>query len=514
MTKQELGKTIKTKYPQYSSFDDNTLADKVIAKYPQYASKINQPKTLAGFGENVIKSGANFVGDTVGAIANVFNPDMEQNTVANIGRLGAGTLQKLDPTENNQISNKIIKGGQFMLNPLKTIADNKPIDNYEPMANAVVDFYKNRYGSVDAIGDTLYNDPVGVLADVSTVVSGGAGLVRGGASALGKTSLASKASKVANVANKIDPIVGTGKVISKGTSKVFSRIKPEGIRRADDLVTAGIGSPAKQAAAEQKAGRTVTSFIDEYNLYDRSPETAKQVVKDIGEKFDSTAMQSGKQLRVGEIVKAFDDKINELRGGKNGVIADATRQQIQELQRRKQMFIDFVMSNDNQSSPLQVGLDDVTTFRRNVIDPDVPKSEFGLNPKDAGKAGGVKASRDILRAKSIEVAPELKKLGLDYGMAKELEKILKNSAARKNNRQIINFSRLGTAGVGGLISGVPGMIAGFTIEQIVNSPWFIKNASKGLKAALNAKVKTGKVGTFVRPAYDTGRAGRMADTEE
>lgn len=473
-----------------------------------------QPKTVGGFVENVFKSGGQLIGDTVNAGVNIFNPDMEKNTVANLGRLGAGTLQKLDPTENNQISNKIIKGGQFALNPIKTVADNKPVNNYEPMADAVGNFYKNRYGSAEAIGDTLYNDPVGVLADVSTVVSGGAGLVRGGANIAGKANIANKAAKVANIANKVDPIVITSNAVGKGAGKVFSRIKPEGIKRADDLVTAGIGNPAKQALAEQKANRSVASFIDEYNLYDRSPETAKQVVQNIGEQFDSVAMQSGKRLGVGEIVKAFDDKIDELSGGKNGVIADATKQEIAELQRRKQMFIDSVMNNDNQSAPLQVGLDDVTTFRRNVIDPDVPKSEFGLNPKDAGKAGGVKASRDILRAKSIDVAPELRKLGLDYGMAKELEKILKSSAARKNNRQVINFSKLGTAGVGGLISGVPGMIAGFTLEQIVNSPWFIKTASKGLKAALNQKLRASNAKTFSRPIYDTARLGRMASEGE
>lgn len=453
---------------------------------------INKPKSIQGFGENVIKSGGKLIGDTVGAVANVFNPDMEKNTVANVAKLAVGTAQYLDPTQ--------ALGTQ-----------------YEDRARAVGNFYKDRYGGIDKIGETLYNDPVGVVADVAGVATGAGGLIKGGASLAGKAGMASKASQIANVGskiaefgNKIDPLVASTKLVGAGAGKVFSKVRPTIVKRADDIVTAGLGNPLKQANAEQKTGRTVSSFIDEYGLYDRSPERAKQVVRDIGEKFDSTAMQSNKTMAVGNVVKAFDDKINELRSGNNGVMADATAQQIAELQRRKQMFLDSIVNNTTQSSPLNVGLDQTTTFRRNVIDPDVPKSEFGLNPKEAGKAGGVKASRDIFRKLSIKVAPELEKLGLDYGMAKEMEQIIKSYSARKNNRQILNFSKLGSAGVGSFIAGVPGAFGGYMLEQIVNSPYFAKYASKGLKEAIKARMPL-IVGQTADKAYQVGKTGRMLD---
>ena len=470
--------------PQQSGVSNVSQPIKMTrAQYQQKYGQPVTPKSLGGFAENIVKSGGKLIGDTVGAVANVFNPDMERNTVANLGKLAVGTAQYFDPTQ--------ALGTQF-----------------EDKARAVGNFYKDRYGGIDKIGETLYNDPVGVLADVAGVATGAGGIVKGGATLAGKAGMVSKASRLANVGNKltsfgsrVDPIIGA----SKGVGKVFSKAKPVLTQRADDIITAGLGNPRAQANAAQKANRSVTSFIDEYNLYDRSSETAKQARKTIGAKFDEVAMNPDVKLQVSRIVKGFDDEIAKLQDGSNGVLADATIQELKELQRRKQMFLDSVTTD---STPLEIGLDEATTFRRNVIDPDVPKSEFGLNPKDAGKAGGVKASRDIFRKVSMEASPELQKLGLDYGMAKELEKIIQSSEFRKNNRQVINFSKLGSAGVGGIVAGAPGVIGGFALEQVVNNPYFIKYASKGLKSAINAKLPA-NVSKYGSKAYNTGKVGRM-----
>jgi len=642
-------------------------------------SFVPDKKTAGGFIGNVIKSGGKLIGDTATGIANVFNPNMEKNTIANIDRLAQGAMQKLDPTEGNKIANtfnKVNKASMAMFAaPVLLTKQGRSFFNptnqsYEPVVNAVGDFYKQRYGDVQNVANTAYNDPVGMAADAAMLAMGIGGALKGGAALAGNSELARAGETASRIGMAADPIMATTKAAGSAGSKLFSRIKPALSNRAESMVTAGIGNPVAQAKAAEKANRSVSSFIKEYNLFDRSPETAKQIVKAIGEKFDAAAMQSGKKMSTGQIVKAFDDKIAELSRGTGGVIADNTKQMIAELERRKQMFLDSVVKKEQQlfsrptsqadpisslqaeakkyksaeefvqkvmnesnigqqgklqeipinkisgtdypeldsalksgkklsidevtniikptddykvgqqvkypievranndgtyslsagnhrlaqklingessvfasvqnvpgastksqltdiynqattpktqsitslSSPLDVGLDTVTDFRRRVIDPDVPKTEFGLSPKETGTAGGVKGSRDILRSESIKVAPELEKLGLDYGMAKELEKILKSSEARKYNRQLFNFTKLGGAGVGGLISGAPGVIAGFTLEQIVNSPWFIANASDGLKAALNAKLRLPKgVTDTVSGGYNLfGRGERM-----
>lgn len=484
-----------------------------------------EKKTIGGFLKNTAKSAGRLVTDTGSAIVNIVNPDMEKNTVANLGKLAVGTAQYLDPTQ--------VLGTQ-----------------HEDKARAVGNFYKDRYGGMDKIKNTLYNDPVGAVADVAAVATGVGGAVKGSVAAAGKLGAVSKAGRLARVGrvadsvvkvgNTIDPLQAAGRASGAAGSNIFSRIKPGIFSRADDMVTAGIGNPIAQAKAAKKAGRSVSSFMDEYDLYDRSPEKAGNVVKKIGDRYDEVGIKNAKPVEMGKLIQAFDDEIARLEKGVNGVMSGSDRAKVSELIERKDMLIkasgatyhrpmkapqkltvqpDGTLQMQNQpidpalteefvsSMPINVGTDALINFRRKVIDPDIPKNMFNLDAKGSGAAQGVKKSRDIIKAGIDSTDPELAKLGLDYGMAKELEKILTSAEARGNNRQLFNFTKLGGAGVGGLISGAPGVIFGFTVEQIVNNPNFIKYASKGLKKALNAQLpkNVGRVGSGL---YQTGRAGR------
>lgn len=469
-------------------------------KYGQ--SVVPEKKSLGGFAGNVVKSGGRLIGDTVSAVANIFNPNMEKNTVANLGKLAIGTAQYLDPTQ--------VLGTQF-----------------EDTAKSVGNFYKDRYGGLDKIGNTLYNDPLGAVADVAAVATGVGGAIKGGVSAAtraGGVARAGNVARAATVGNKlakvgsaIDPLQVAGRGVGTAGSKLFSRVKPAVIARADDMVTAGIGNPIKQANASQKAGRSVASFIDEYDLYDRSSETAGKVKSDILAKYDDLALRSGKSVQTGQLIKAFNDEIEKLQKGVGGVVSDANQAKIIELMRRRDQLLQAgggaMVDGQLISSPLSIGVDTLTNFRRNVIDPDVPQSMFNLDARGSGTAKGAKQSRNIIKAGIDSTDPQLAKLGLDYGMAKELKKILTSADARGKNRQLFNFTKLGGAGVGGLVSGAPGVIFGFTVEQIVNNPSFIKYASKGLKEAMNARLPENikKAGAGM---YQTGRAGRTLTSSQ
>lgn len=64
---------------------------------------------------------------------------------------------------------------------------------WEDNADAMTDYFSQRYGSADAVKQTLAKDPAGLLGDLSSVFTGGAGAVRGlakGASLAGKAGLA------------------------------------------------------------------------------------------------------------------------------------------------------------------------------------------------------------------------------------------------------------------------------------------------------------------------------------
>ena len=104
---------------------------------------------------NVGTSAANFYKGLLTAITNPVQ------TVSGVIDVGAGTLQNLLPKELVDLVNQI---------------DNKPeaAKRAVDAANAVGGIYKDRYGSVEALKNTLATDPVGAAADLSTLFTGGA----------------------------------------------------------------------------------------------------------------------------------------------------------------------------------------------------------------------------------------------------------------------------------------------------------------------------------------------------
>jgi hypothetical protein len=104
---------------------------------------------------NVGTSAANFYKGLITAITNPVQ------TVSGVIDVGAGALQNLLPKELVDLVNQI---------------DNKPeaAKRAVDAANAVGGMYKDRYGSIEALKNTLATDPVGAAADLSTLFTGGA----------------------------------------------------------------------------------------------------------------------------------------------------------------------------------------------------------------------------------------------------------------------------------------------------------------------------------------------------
>ena len=86
----------------------------------------------------------------------------------------------------------------------------------EKYAEAVGQFVMDRYGGLDEFKRTLAEDPVGLLADASTVL-GGAGLAARAPGMIGKAARVS--SRVGDI---IDPINLAARGVTKGTSKVMA----------------------------------------------------------------------------------------------------------------------------------------------------------------------------------------------------------------------------------------------------------------------------------------------------
>jgi hypothetical protein len=203
-----LGQQVKAKYPGvYDSLDDGQLGKIVAEKFPgAYDSLIDsstpvasepEGKSVLGFGKNVVTSAGRLIKDTATGLKDIFNPNKEENTAFNLYKLAVGGAEKLIPGEQGQ---------------------EQAFDN-------VTEFFKQRYGSKDAFLETLYNDPAGVLSDLSTVISGGAGTVSklgtlskvtGVANAAGKVSTVNKVIDVANTVSKVGSAIDPINIATKG----------------------------------------------------------------------------------------------------------------------------------------------------------------------------------------------------------------------------------------------------------------------------------------------------------
>ena len=133
---------------------------------------------------NVGTSAANFYKGLITAITN------PAQTAMGVLDVGAGTLQNLLPKELVDLVNQI---------------DNKPeaAKRAVDVANAVGGMYKDRYGSVEALKNTLATDPVGAAADLSTLFTGGAGALKGYARVAAPIAGKITGGSPANVANAI-----------------------------------------------------------------------------------------------------------------------------------------------------------------------------------------------------------------------------------------------------------------------------------------------------------------------
>lgn len=186
---------------QFKPGDTTTVEGKpvrIVAINPDGTAEVEfiEEKTLGGFGQNVLKSGGRMAEDLFNAVTSPIQ------TGKGILKLAKGAVELAIPGEQGD----------------------------EDSARAVGQFYKDRYGGVENIKDTLYNDPVGAVADLSTVLGGGAGVLKG-VGALSKSANVAKAGRLMTAASDLTnpvravtaPVKALGHAAGTGLAQITVR---------------------------------------------------------------------------------------------------------------------------------------------------------------------------------------------------------------------------------------------------------------------------------------------------
>lgn len=407
-------------------FDVPGYAAKVAATYQSFKQTSNvipgitentteEPKSISGFASNILPSAFGVVKGIGEAAINVLNPNVKENTLANLGKLGIGVLEKLVP------------GTQ----------------EYEKYANAAGDYFKNRYGGKQEIADTIYKDPVGFLLDVSTVLSGGASVLKT-AGKLSTIAGLETAGNVLGTASKVvDPIQQAANAFNSLSTLGKGRAAAKSIKLSDEM----LGWTAGQKAKNPELVNEINKFDAQLgNVGDKATrlEFAKELWTKTVDEFNAAAENSSLLLEKEQLIKELEDLKSGIKARPNYSKALNSR-------------IDTALEGLDSIPGTKVTGEEIASLKKD-FDGEVNYTSGKITTE--GKAA--KEIADFFRDK---LAPEMEKRG-------EMIAGMSPTEFMKNYRKIIEYYKqvqkaAGKAEKHGIVSRALGAYAGNKIGQAV-----------------------------------------------
>ena len=332
--------------------------------------------------KNFIPSAVNAASDFAEAIAHPID------TATGLYNVGRGYLEKL-----NRVVQENSGGWEE--------GEIKP-GEHEKYADAVNKFYRDRYGSVEALKNTLSNDSAGALLDLGSVLSlGGAGLK------------AVAPGKVANAMTKagavLDPITLPSKAVAKAgnvateASKTFGKTAWEALRpRTGEEIIRKMVKPSTGDDPFLNAKITKLILENELPLTLEGVQKLKDIKKEKGAQIGAILEDVANQQREGKLpmtdmselledarLKATEDYLDSMWG----------TEKIEEANKAA------AIAEHNMAGPKDIL--EVEKFRKiNADDLDTGWDKTsGLTPKKRLQKEVVRGARDEIRRLAPESAP-------------------------------------------------------------------------------------------------------------
>lgn len=299
----------------------------------------------------------------------------------------------------------------------------------EEVVNSVGQFIADRYGSVDALKNTIEQDPVGAIADI-------AGLFAGGASLVPKAGKAGKlAASVQAVGKAIDPLNISASAV-KGlakSGKVIPQALPEKLLESAMKFRPSI-KPSQRANMTKTALRegilpTTTGLQKITDKLDTLDTSLNRII--------DGATTSGKSIPKNAIFSKLKDLRRDLGGAKVNaapdlkVIDNMAKQFNENLKRLKK----------DRLTPRE--LQDLKTDAYKRINFDVTQGSAGFAKNEATRAIARQA-KESLEA----IDPNVQGINRQMGDLLELNKELERVVSRLDNRNLISLDTAAKIGAG------------------------------------------------------------------
>jgi hypothetical protein len=335
------------------------------------------------------------------------------NTITGVGKLGAGTISALaDKALPERDSG--IPGFQPQQRP------------YSDVAQAFWDMLGDRYGGADKAFQTLYEDPVGVLADLSTVFGGASGLLKG-ASAVTKAAGAAKtaqgfakAGNAASVAGRMsDPLLLSTKAATGALSsaakkmQLAERLYQSGLKPS--LSGSNIPNIQQQVATGLREGITISeSGAKKLQKTLAELEAPKRELIDSAAARGETINPADVAQRTDATTKRFGNQVNP-----SSDLADIASVRDEFL--------------DTNKTPIPV--DKAQEMKSGTYGK--LKNHYERQNSSAARVEAQKAIARGIKEELELVIPELKEINARESLLLNLEPVLEYAVERNRNRQIL-----------------------------------------------------------------------------
>lgn len=325
----------------------------------------------------------------------------------------------------------------------------------EQVFDAVVNHYKTRYGSVDGFKQALAKDPVGIIADISTVLTGSGGA----ANIIGKASGISKVAQAGSLISKMGATMEPLN-IAKGIAALPIRLVPESfpISQYQSAVKFGTTLSQKERDAVTK---TAIDAANQIMPTSKGMEKLREQIDNlnsiVSEKV-SAVSASGKRLNVDDLFKGVEDLVDTMKAA-----SDEPRMWDKALSAKKKEW----------QRMLDLG-PDRTPEQIQKVKTQIYKELEGYYEKFKATPAKVEIRKTIARnaREMIEtVIPEIKGLNKREGALIELWDAVETKANRITNRDLIGIGlpvKMGTgSGIGYMFGGAEGAAAGTALGFVL-----------------------------------------------
>tara|TARA_R110000772_G_scaffold24123_2_gene63952 strand:- start:57 stop:1493 length:1437 start_codon:yes stop_codon:yes gene_type:complete len=338
------------------------------------------------------------------------------------------------------------------------------LSRFEPYADAMVDMIADRYGSFEALKNTIETDPAGVLMDFSGVLGTAGKITKAGGAAAGMERVAQAGNVMGNTARAIDPINQMSNVAFGGAGALIPASVPEG------LYQSGF-KPSTTTTPEQNRRMTRTALENGIMPTPAGLSKLERLIGGFGDRVDRLIGQSVDSGKSVDATVLFDELANMEAaidvGGSIDKIGDlaevaAVRQKLsQSIYGRDQLDIDANVP----ARPLSAA--DLQAIKRDAYNrTDYKKAESRTQDvsNEANQAVGRSARQAIEGISSDEIG------GLNQNLGKllELRGPLTRSTNRIQNRNALSLPQVLLAAGGATAGDAAGATTGLLLGGLLN----------------------------------------------